>query len=124
MNPETLQTVLFITFLIQITILIAFFVLVADVRSIKKKMGAGNHAKRSDLFKALKKAKFVDNKDDIVSIYKELAFVEVNFSEDPIESTRLKNLEEIASEIKNHGGEIPLGLNVKITELQSKVNKK
>jgi predicted Holliday junction resolvase-like endonuclease len=121
MNPDTLQMVLF---LIQLALLIAFFVLVADVRAIKKKLKANSYTKKTDLTKDLEKAKFMDNKDEIVSILKDMAYSEVNYPLQSIKTEFLKNLEEIAGEIKNYGGEIPSGLNEKITELQGQVNKK
>ncbi|PRY96709.1 hypothetical protein BY457_11493 [Marinilabilia salmonicolor] len=124
MNPDTLQTVVFVTFLIQVAILIAFFVLVNDVRAIKKKFGADRLSQKTALLKALEKAKFMNKKDEIVSIYKELAFFEVNTPSEPSKKYQLFDLEEFAEEIKNHGGEIPSGLSEKISELQSKVNKK
>lgn len=124
MNPETLQTAQFLIFIIQLALLIAFFVLIADVRSIKNKMGAGAFAKRTDIKRALEKAEFMDNKDEVLSLYKELAFSEVNHPSKPVKEFQLEDLKEIAAEIKNCDGVIPSGLKSAITRLESKVNKK
>jgi len=121
MDSETIRIILIAVLLIQLAVLISFFVMVNDIRAIKKKIRAGSYTNKTNLLKELEKAKFLDYNDEILSLYKELAYMEITFPDSSIESLRLKKLEEIASEIESYGGKIPSGLSDTISSIKSRV---